>query len=277
MFSNMTYEQYTSAILPKVQGSLNVANALTTDVDFFVMLSSSAAIIGNRGQANYSAANAFLDSFAKYLVRQGIPATSVSLGSVLSVGWLSENYIPVSLSYGTITEERLLAILEYHMDPRWAAGASTTTCHTVAGIRSAADFRQHSLPLPGFMSAPLFSHLMETTASVKSKAKANDVPLSTSLKAAASRNEAVSLIVSAIVAKLSRTMLISPEKLETTRSMVSYGVDSLVAVDLRSWFKKELAMNVTMDVILGEIPMTELAEMATKSSSLVPDSLREAN
>lgn len=51
----MTHEQYIGAVRPKVQGTWNLHQYLPKDMDFFVLLSSSAGIAGSRGQGNYSA------------------------------------------------------------------------------------------------------------------------------------------------------------------------------------------------------------------------------
>ncbi|KAK5996046.1 Highly reducing polyketide synthase otaA [Cladobotryum mycophilum] len=273
MFANMTHEQFTEAIDAKVQGSENAAALVPKDIDFFVMLSSSSAMIGNRGQTNYSAANAFMDSYARTLVKQGIPATSISLGSVEAVGWLAENATPIALSHDSLTEERVLNILEYHMDPRWAPGQSLQTCHTICGLRSVHNFLHSSLPLPDFMSYPLFSTFMKSASSSESAATNGggaELSLESSLKAATALNQAIGLVMKAVLGKISKEMLISQDELEPTRSMISYGIDSLVAVDLRSWFKKTVGVSLTIDDILGDQSMAELADKAASTSTFVP-------
>lgn len=55
IYQNMTFEQFMGTVRPKVQGSWNLHNYLPKDMDFFVLLSSSAGITGSRGQGNYSA------------------------------------------------------------------------------------------------------------------------------------------------------------------------------------------------------------------------------
>ena len=57
------------------------------DLDFFVMFSSMASIVGNTGQASYSAANAFQDALAMYR-RQvlGLPGLSINWGPISGAG-----------------------------------------------------------------------------------------------------------------------------------------------------------------------------------------------
>nr|UVI58158.1 polyketide synthase [Aspergillus roseoglobulosus] len=272
MLSNMSHTQFLSAITPKVQGTINVASALSTSpLDFLILLSSSAGIIGNRGQANYSAANAFLDAFAASLVRKGYPATSISLGSVLSVGWVAENQdrLPIALSYGAISEPLLLSILEYHMDPRWCAAQSPETCHTVAGVRSAKDFHRLSIPLPGFMAYPLFSPLRAIANSSGAEKEDDEVPVTQALRSARSLPAAVEVVTKAIVMKLARVMAISAKEIDPARTLASYGVDSLVTVDLKAWFKRDVGVNVASGDLLGDICMQGLAEKVAGTSEFL--------
>ena len=55
------------------------------------MLSSICRIIGNRGQSNYAAGNVYQDTLAHYRLRRGLPATTLDLGSIMSVGFIAEN------------------------------------------------------------------------------------------------------------------------------------------------------------------------------------------
>ena len=82
----MTYEDWISATGPKVQGSWNLHEAMPKDLDFFVFLSSSAGVIGARGQANYAVGNGFQDALASHRRSMGLAAVSLDLGPVLGAG-----------------------------------------------------------------------------------------------------------------------------------------------------------------------------------------------
>jgi acyl transferase domain-containing protein/aryl carrier-like protein len=72
---------------PKVHGTRNLHEA-TKDLglDLFVLYSGGASLLGSPGQANYCAANAFLDGFASWRRAQGLPALSIQWGAWADVG-----------------------------------------------------------------------------------------------------------------------------------------------------------------------------------------------
>lgn len=80
-------ERFASTMAPKVAGTL-VLHELTRDdpLDCFVMFSSAAALLGSPGQANYAAANAFMDAFALHRRQRGLPALAVDWGPWSEVG-----------------------------------------------------------------------------------------------------------------------------------------------------------------------------------------------
>ena len=91
LLNNMTLEDVEKPLQPKVLGTWNL-HIVTLDIplDFFVVHSSIVAIFGNPGQCNYSAGNAFQDSFAHYRRSLGLCGQSINW-STLSLGMAAEN------------------------------------------------------------------------------------------------------------------------------------------------------------------------------------------
>jgi len=87
-----TAEQIQRVLAPKVLGALHLDAATRgLPLDFFVMFSSGTTLFGNPGQANYVAANAWLEGLSRRRRAQGRPATCVRWGAIDDVGYLARN------------------------------------------------------------------------------------------------------------------------------------------------------------------------------------------
>lgn len=90
----MSNTSWHTSVKPKVQGTWNLHNAIKgkdQSLEFFMMTSSVAGSVGTATESNYTAANSFMDNFAKYRRMHGLPATSIGLGAISEVGYLHEN------------------------------------------------------------------------------------------------------------------------------------------------------------------------------------------
>ncbi|KAJ9482561.1 hypothetical protein VN97_g10867 [Penicillium thymicola] len=89
---DMSHKDWQDVLSSKVAGTWNLHNALDgndANLQFFVVCGSITGVMGNAGQVNYSAANAFVSSFAQYRLQMGLPASVVNLGGVDDVGFLA--------------------------------------------------------------------------------------------------------------------------------------------------------------------------------------------
>ena len=87
LLRHMDQQRFDAVMAPKVRGAWNLHNLTVNDrLDFFVMFSSIASLIGSPGQGNYAAANAFLDALAHHRSARGMPALSINWGPWSHVG-----------------------------------------------------------------------------------------------------------------------------------------------------------------------------------------------
>ncbi|MCB0171116.1 MAG: type I polyketide synthase [Anaerolineae bacterium] len=82
-----TWSKFMNVMAPKVEGAWHL-HTLTRQMplDFFVMYSSAASVLGSAGQSNYAGANAFLDALAHFRRSSGLPALTVNWGPWANVG-----------------------------------------------------------------------------------------------------------------------------------------------------------------------------------------------
>jgi mycolipanoate synthase len=89
--TNISSELIDRCWAPKVNGAWNLHQALqkvelSQPLDWFCAFSSAAALVGSPGQGAYSAANSWLDSFARWRAAQGYPGTAIAWGAWAEVG-----------------------------------------------------------------------------------------------------------------------------------------------------------------------------------------------
>ena len=89
---DMDVQELNDTLAPKVLGTehLDAEFSGNAPLDFFVVLSSSTCIIGNFGQANYSAANIFMTSLVARRRARGLAGSVIHIGHVADVGYVHQ-------------------------------------------------------------------------------------------------------------------------------------------------------------------------------------------
>ena len=89
--TNQTWESFGEVLWPKIVGGWHLHRAtMDRDLDMFVLFSSRVGVMGNPGQANHAAANAFLDQLAAHRRALGLAGQSIAWGAWSEIGEAAE-------------------------------------------------------------------------------------------------------------------------------------------------------------------------------------------
>jgi len=286
VFSNMSHDALTGSIRPKVQGSWSLHKAtLQQPLDFFLLLSSCAAFWGNAGQSNYAAGCTYEVALAAHRRSLGLPATAIDVGKVAGIGVVAENAGSTSernlvkLGLLDVNEDELLLMYEMAMlAPVGERAAYMPNGHLLTGVSSTNDPAK-GVDLPFWSRDPVFSHMdfvrphlrkvKDGADGVDAAGLQKQLPLPELLSSASSLNDADTYVLETLLRKLARALLMSPDEIDAQKPTAAYGVDSLVAVELRNWISREAKVDLPVFEILQASSLAALANKVAAKSPLV--------
>lgn len=264
---DMSFQQWQDTTSGKIQGTQNLYNVLGGSLDFFIMLSSCVGTVGTYGQGNYAAGSTFQDAFARHLSSNGFPVRSLDLGGIASAGYVAEHSesVPYLARQGVnvVTLEKFMALLNYAVEQPLSRDVSRSQLSLGLGADQSSDSHQRS--------DGKFSHLYAYHSSTQGlTAKKETVNIATALRAIRTVVEAVELVCKSIMEKIADLLAIPAADLSPSRSISHYGVDSLIAVELRNWIGMHLQTEVQILELLGTGSMQQLAVTVASRCKLVP-------
>jgi hypothetical protein len=281
----MSLEEWKAALRPKVDASWNLHHVLGRDLDFFVLLSSTMGIVGNKEQSNYAAGNTFKDALARYRLSQGLPAVALNLPAIEDVGFVADK--PELLESmraagnGSMPVDEVLAVLDYHCGLIASNSLPAEKGQVILRPGLPHELAAQGIDQPAWMRDPLFSHLnqLETAANtnLNNSNAGKKEGAKTAIAAAKSLAEAENIVLEALLQKLSRVLSVDASNLDPVKPLHAYGVDSLVAVDVRSWLLKDLGSEVSVFDMTSQPSIRHLARTATAKNRYLPDFESGAN
>lgn len=269
-FELAKYQDWIDVVRPKYQGAWNMHDAfLDHKLDFLIMLSSVSAVIGNRGQAAYAAANSLLDNFARYRTSQCLPGTSINLGVVKEIGHVAERPKlqkrleslggDAALSKADVLALIKLAVIgkiNQHADHQCTTGLS---------------FETYSSQNPAFYWATdaRFCHLRRGMGVLEEKESGSSISTKQALKKAQTTENAAQIATSALVRNFASVLILPTEEVGTNEPVASLGLDSLVAVEVRSWIVKEMDAKLSTMEVVTSSSIKALADVIVARSTLL--------
>ncbi|RYP37144.1 hypothetical protein DL768_010897 [Monosporascus sp. mg162] len=252
---NMTYDQLTEVVKPKVLGSIHLDRIFyDVDLDFFVLLSSANCVIGNVGQANYAAANMGMCGVAANRRKRGLRSSVANVGAIIGVGYITQNARQLDL---TVANTHLIHLNEEDFH-QIAAEVIETGHHdsplgpeiTTGLLEVAADEPN----MPKWFSDPKFARLIvNRNSGGDDKAnRVNEASIQESLQGCRSEQDVFEVVKHAFATQLRQTLQIStPDDDMMKMRSSNLGLDSLISVDIRSWFLKHFQVSIPVLKIMA--------------------------
>lgn len=261
----MTFSQWNTALTSKLHGTRNIHSLLGPSLSFLILLSSACGVLGNASQANYAAGNTYQDALARHRSARGLAAVTIDLGVVDSVGFVSDNkdqgaferLLQIS-GHAPLSEAEVLGLVDYAVrNPRRRPGTAQITAGISGAGRAAKMDARFGMLQAGTRRGP--STRTQSGPGAGPAVNGGLVSMSDAISHAASADEAAEAVQQAIVAKVS-DMFARPEKeIDPERPLAHYGVDSLVAVELRNWLVPSARVEMSIFELLGSGSLRELA------------------
>ena len=296
VFINMTHQQWSSAVEAKVAGSFNLHRHLPRngqeELDFFIHLASLAGVNGQIASANYAAGCTFQDA----LTRCYPGTTALDVGWMADVGLIAETaaYQRQLRDWGNmqlVKEKELLEVLSMSCSPMQQEEdtengvESKPSQQRLVGLITPADYLSKGKEPPaGLLGRPLLSAFSQpihpggsangsgqkTSASTGEASQAKVVDHAALFVAADDDKSRARIVCAALAEKLARAMMMSADNVDSDATLSAYGVDSLMAVELRNWIMREFGAVLGMwEMMAGDKMIKTIAETVVGKSSLV--------
>ncbi|MEV4502091.1 type I polyketide synthase [Streptomyces klenkii] len=239
----------------KTEGAIALHQAtLAHDLDFFVLYSSVAGLLGSPGQGAYAAANTFLDAFAAWRRGQGLPATTIQWGAWSQVGrgrhLAQRDFIMITPGDGTAALERILAEGHHHI------------------AYSPIDLGAWIAPYPAMRHSTLLTPLLTDATSDDG----GHSPVRDDILAAGTDAERRQLLQDFIIAQVRELLGGTDRHIGPQTSLVLLGLDSLGAIQLQQRLHNALRIEIKPGVIWVKPSAAALAEWILEHvGTVLPD------
>jgi acyl transferase domain-containing protein/NADPH:quinone reductase-like Zn-dependent oxidoreductase/short-subunit dehydrogenase/acyl carrier protein len=250
--ANLDTESFLRVLAPKIAGAEALeAASRGLPLDFFVLYSSVTTLIGNPGQANYVAANAYLEALARQRWAQGLPALAVCWGAIGDTGYLARESEVLEM-----LESRLgIAPMPAKMALEHLGGLLRSSAGPVVYL-SALDRRKLAGRLPILKSAKFSDFFAGQVADDAARHHVDFLAMIDGLEP----GEVKALIHELLIEEVAKVLRMPPERLDTKKSLFDLGMDSLMAMELSMGIEELIGVKLPALAAADDTSLAALAE-----------------
>jgi hypothetical protein len=279
LFAEHDFDDWHTVVDPKVQGTWNLHHALNDhDLDFFVLFSSISGTIGMKGQAAYAAANTFLDSFVSYRHRLDLPASVLDIGMMTEIGHVAESKELHGLlgarDWHGLRETDLIDALQLSIASNSPSKKSviegiSNPSSLVIGLRQTRPLEDPMNRIPWKHDKRMSIYHNESSGPVEIVSSSNDglrafMNSIESSPGSLDSTDSFNFLSKLIGTQIYLFMMHPIEDLDISQTLSALGVDSLVTLEIRNWWKRSLGLETSTLEILGVGTIEGLAKLAVE-------------
>jgi len=254
---NMSREAFGSVLHPKVYGAWNLHKQfLHQPLDFFILFSSIASIVVSEGQASYSAGNAFLDALAHHRKLLGKEALSINWGPWGEVGMATQLDLLTYFEkrgFHPMTNDQGLAALEQLFNQ------SSAQAFVLAATWPTIEKMNYPLGIAPLMVKDL-AKKEQTESETDEQADDTQIDILTALCQEADSVKQFQLLESYIHDVAAMVLRIKKQNLSTGESLSNWGLDSMMAIEMKNRIELSLGTSVAVVDLLKGSSVAQLTE-----------------
>lgn len=272
-FERISFQEFQTVLRPKVDGSENLDELFfNTKLEFFILFGSMSSIIGNPAQSNYGAANMFMTALVAQRRKRGVVGSILDIAMLIGLGYVTRSLDTDSVIESQMHKFSFLAISEpeFHLTfaeavrcgkPEYGMDSELLT-----GLGNSTDSPWRHIPR--------FSHYFykQQEAIEKRSQMQSKYTIQSQLREARNNQELVSILENAFCSNLGLMLQTPSDRIDRYIPLTALGIDSLVAVEIRSWFFKELAIDIP---VLKLLSGASLAEISRDAATKLPKPLQD--
>lgn len=257
ILEEMDWAQFAVPLQSKIQGTWNLHEVTgKIKLDYFISFSSIASLYGTPGQANYAAANSFLDSFAHFRRSKGLSASTINWGAIAEMGYVARNSetrdFLANHGWNPVTLANVLSGLEQTMLER----------ETQVGIFDV-DWTVFAETFPHNATSGRFAHLHHDEDRQSSGSK-DQTGFVDQLRMVAV-GERAEIAYDVLRSMMGNILGMSKEKIDVQTPLTRMGIDSLMANQIRSWLTNQTGVPFSLMQIMQGPTLHEITETILES------------
>jgi myxalamid-type polyketide synthase MxaB len=250
LVGNQSADSFASVMAPKVGGGWEL-HRLTQGIplDFFVCFSSMASLTGSPGQANYAAANAFLDALATMRRAEGLPAVSIQWGPWAEVGMAAGIEFGAGIEKLSVNDglEALRTLLKPQRSARGEVG--------VMKVRWDVYTKRWATPESVNYLSALLDHSKGGPPAFR-----DDFPKTLRSAPEAARRQ---LLVEHIHEAVRQVLGLSTSyEIKDGQAWTDFGVDSLMMVEIKNRLERSLRLTLPVELLVHDVSIRSVADFA---------------